>query len=106
MKPIEDCKMLADFEAIGLEYGSELYPKLDNGHKAVIAYGMFPADIMVEAEVFFRKVVADAFNKRHDNLFDPVALRLIIRIEIVEAFRHGVTLGILNAADKAGNLLV
>ena len=91
-----------DHKEAGRRIGKEAYVTLTDKQKAVIAHGMFPVEVMQSIEKSIRRSVVRAVKKKW-GLDVPSE---VVKKELVEGMKHGVCLGLLEAARKAGKLIV
>lgn len=89
----------------GMAVGRDLYPLLDDNQQAMIAFGMFPADIMglVERQTRerFEQIASDAYD------CDVETFRQYTNInpDYVAAVIQGVPLGLMEAARLCGQMI-
>ena len=103
--PIVPDVCLRDFEKLGREYGKDLYPRLSEGEKTIIAVGMTPKIRIDEAEGFVRNSVARCMNETFEWGLDIDRLARAVNGELVTNFSHGVCLGLMDAATEAGKMI-
>ena len=102
------------YTEMGQNIGRELYESLSDDHHAMIAFGMFPSDIMAALETRARerlaKVAYEANESRTLRECFPwdeyhAQWTAAVKPEPVAAIMRGVTLGLMEAAKSCGQMI-
>ena len=95
-------KLIHDFGCIGREFGKDKYNFLTDSHKAVIAFGMTPIELVEEAEKFFEKAIKNYFEKEMNIIIEAFGT---IKPEVRSEFIRQFTLGLMDGATEQGKMI-
>ena len=96
----------AEVESCGKSWGEAKYYVLDENQIALVAFGLFPKEVIDEGEDYFRDAVARRITARlAPDKLNVEIMKSCVHQFLVNAFSKGTVLGLMESAKECDKMI-